>query len=90
MGNISTYDVVIVDMLTETSVSILKKVIADINGIPTQIGQNWRRAYVNSPIGRNQISEELAEPYLSAVMAVWGDTPTVEDTEENSESEASE
>ena len=27
--------------------------------------------------GRKEINEELSEPYLSAVMTVWGDTPTV-------------
>ena len=47
------------------------------DGIKYFVGDIHRRAYVNSEDGRKEINEELAEPYLSAVMTVWGDTPTV-------------
>lgn len=72
------------DMLTVQSVSILKQEFAVINDVETQIGQNHRKAFVNSEKGRKAIAEYLAEPYLSSVMAVWGDVPTVidEETEE--------
>ena len=49
------------------------------NDVETQIGQNHRKAFVNSTSGREAIAEYLTEPYLSSVMAVWGDLPTVID-----------
>ena len=36
-------------------------------------------AYVNSPTGRKQLSEILPEEYVTAVLALWGETPTVSD-----------
>ena len=41
------------------------------------IGDIFRRSYANSANGRKQVQEEIAEPYFSAVMAVWGEEPTV-------------
>ena len=79
MATIDTYEKITVDMLTTDSVSILRRTFATINDEETQIGDNWRRSYINSEAGRLQISEELEEPYLSSVMQVWGDTPTVEE-----------
>lgn len=70
------------DMLTVQSVSILKQEFAVINDVETQIGQNHRKAFVNSEKGRKAIAEYLTEPYLSSVMAVWGDVPTVIDEAE--------
>ena len=75
-----------IDRLNENSVSILKQEFAVINDVETQIGQNHRKAFVNSEKGRKAIAEYLAEPYLSSVMAVWGDVPVIdEDIEEMEE-----
>lgn len=65
------------DMLTTDSVSVKKQQYINQEGIEYIVGRPWRRAYVNSEEGRRKIQEELPEPYLSAVMAVWGDEPTV-------------
>lgn len=81
MASIETYDNITIDRLTKDSVSILRKTMVDLNGQPTQVGDNFRRAYTNSIKGREYLSSDLSEPYLSAVMTVWGDTPTVEDPE---------
>ena len=59
------------------SVSVLTKNFIEYNGTKFQVGGNHRKAYVNSERGRKEIMSELGEPYLSAVMAVWGDNPTV-------------
>jgi len=67
------------DMLTENSVSIKKQKYIVDNGEEYPVGQPWRRAYVNSERGRQQVQEEVPEPYRSAIFAVWGDTPTIED-----------
>ena len=72
------------DMLTPNSVSIKKQQHVEINGVEYPIGEPWRRAYVNSPSGRQQVQDEVPEPYRAAIFAVWGDTPTVADPVEES------
>jgi len=75
------------DMLTPNSVSIKKQQHVEINGVEYPIGDPWRRAYVNSSSGRQQVQDEVPEPYRSAIFAVWGDTPTVADPVEVPEAE---
>ena len=65
------------DMLTQDSVSLKKQQYATVDGKEYPIGEPWRRAYINSVQGRIQVQSEVTEPYLSAIMAVWGETPTV-------------
>jgi hypothetical protein len=67
------------DMLTQDSVSLKKQQYIEQDGKEYEIGQPWRRAYVNSAQGREQVEAEVPEPYKSAIFAVWGDSPTVED-----------
>lgn len=68
------------DMLTADGVSIKKQNYATVDGAEYTIDDPWRKAYVNSERGRTE-AQEIPEPYLSAIMAVWGDTPTVVDTD---------
>lgn len=72
------------DMLTQNSVSILKQKFIDIDGVETQVGGNIRNAYVNDENGRAILSEILPAEYYNAVMAVWGDVPTVVNEQEDS------
>ena len=65
------------DELDVYKVSVETKQFVEVDGVLYQIGTPHRRAYSNSSQDRLLISEELAEPYLSAVMAVWDDEPTV-------------
>ncbi len=81
MAAINVSEKITIDMLSSDSVSILKRTVTEINGQSVQVGEDWRKAFVNSKSGRAEISEALGEPYLSSVMAVWGDTPTVEEEE---------
>lgn len=67
------------DMLTEESVSVRKQRLVELDGTEYPVGEPWRRAYVNSPSGRQQVMDEVAEPYRSAIFAVWGNEPTVVD-----------
>ena len=70
------------DMLTQDSVSVKKQTYIDYNGQQYPIGEPWRRAYVNSIQGRQQVVDELPIAQVNAIMAVWGDSPTeVEETE---------
>jgi hypothetical protein len=88
MATIETYTEIILDMLTTESVSVLTREFADINGVKTQIGTNMRKAYVNSPMGREMIAKELPEEYVNTVLTLWGETATIQDPpkpEENME-----
>lgn len=67
------------DMLTKDSVSIKKQQYTIIDGVEYPIGEIWRRAYVNSIHGRSEVEVEVSEPYKTAIMAIWGNTPTVTD-----------
>lgn len=77
-----------VDMLTTDSVSILTQKFIDVDGVETQVGQNHRCAYVNSETGRNALQSTEPEEVVTAVFAIWGDTPIVsepKEVEENAE-----
>lgn len=78
MATVEVTDKIKITELTPDSVSILKQQFADINGTSTQVGSNWRRAYVNSTEGRAQVEQEVEDPYKSAIMAMWGEQPTVQ------------
>lgn len=65
------------DMLTQTSVSVLRQNYIELNGVETQVGGNVRNAYENDETGREILKNTLPEEYYNAVMSVWGDTPTV-------------
>lgn len=81
MATIETYTEITLDLLTQNGVSVLTKTYADINGVKTQLGANHRKAYGNSPIGRELLAKDLPETYYNAVLVVWGDTPTLTDPE---------
>lgn len=67
-----------VDMLTTDSVSILtQKFIVD-DGEIVQVGKNHRKGYENSAVGRAELQEKEPPEVVNAVLAIWGDTPTVE------------
>lgn len=68
------------DLLNKNSVSVKTVEKAVVNLVERTIGTS-RKAYANSPIGRQQITDELPEQYANAVFAVWGDEPTVADPE---------
>lgn len=75
-----------VDMLTKDSVSILTQYFTELNGQTQQVGENHRRAYVNSVEGRIDLIENEPNNVSNSVLAIWGDTPTVSTAEETSES----
>ena len=68
------------DMLTETGVSVKTQKYIEDGGVEYAVGDPHRCAYINSERGRREIAAALPEPYLSAVMTVWGDRPAVEDS----------
>lgn len=76
---------VTLDMLTNESVSVLRQQFVNINGVDMQVGENVRNAYANSVNGREELKKVLSEEYCNAVMAVWGENPTVKDPTESEE-----
>jgi hypothetical protein len=70
-----------IDALTSDSVSVRVQKYVEVEGTEYPIGEPWRRAYVNSSSGRQQVQDEVPEPYRSAIFAVWGDTPTVTESD---------
>lgn len=71
-------ELISLDELNQNSVSVVTKKYIEEDGIKYFIGDIHRKAYINSADGRLEVKNELTEPYLSAVMSVWGDIPTVE------------
>ncbi len=69
----------IVDMLTADSVSILTQKFMKDDGEIVQVGKNHRKGYVNSGSGRAELQEKEPAEVVEAVLAIWGDTPTVQD-----------
>ena len=70
---------IVLDALSPDSVSIKTERVVTVEGETFVLGNPHRCAYINSRAGRERLHEEVAEPYLSAVLAVWGDTPTLEE-----------
>ena len=74
------------DMLTQDSVSVLKQQFLTFNNAEMQVGSNIRNTYMNSVSGRAALKIALQDEYYNAVIAIWGDTPTVDESvEEESE-----
>lgn len=69
------------DTLTKNSVSIKKQNYINQNGVEYAIGEIWRKAYVNSIRGRQEVESEVEEPYKAVIFMMWGDTPTVTEEE---------
>lgn len=66
------------DMLSKDSVSLEKRQYIIQDGKEYTVGEPWRSTYYNSVSGRQQVQEEVPEPYKSVIMLLWGDTPTFE------------
>ena len=68
---------IMLDNLNQDSVCVVKQTFVEYMGQTYPIGEKWRRAYVNSTRGRKQVAEELPIAQVNAIMAVWGNNPTV-------------
>ena len=68
------------DVLNEYSVTVKTQKYMELEGEELNVGELHARAYANSERGRAELAEEVSEPYLSAVLSVWGEEPTVDET----------
>lgn len=79
----NTKNIITLDNLTADSVSVkTQRTLLEDNNIETLLGEPHRKAYINSESGRQKLVAEVEEPYKSAILNVWGSTPTVTETEE--------
>ena len=67
------------DVLNEYSVTVKTQQYIDIEGEELNVGEIHARAYANSERGRAELAEDVPEPYLSAVLAVWGEESKVKE-----------
>lgn len=69
--------IITLDALCVDSVSILRQEFDDEGN---QIGYNQRNAYMNTAQSRSELQQELPEEKYQELIAVWGETPTVDET----------
>ena len=74
----------ILEQLTADSVNVVTVSYAKVNSKNCEIGRE-RMSYPNSTIGRELISKALPKEYLSAVLVVWGETPTMDNPKNKEE-----
>lgn len=67
------------DALNENSVTVKTQQYIEVDGKALHVGELHARAYMNSERGRAELAEEVSEPYLSAVLSVWGDESKVKE-----------
>ncbi len=73
---------VYLDMLALDSVIIKKQHYIVADGKEYAVGEPWRRSYMNTERGREQMQTEVAEPYKTIILMMWGSVPTItEETE---------
>ena len=65
------------DMLTNDSVSILKQQYITIDGTDIKVGDNILNAFMNTHTERELLRTKLPEEFYNAVIAVWGNYPTI-------------
>ena len=66
--------------LIADSVSIESQHHYCVGGENLPMGEPHRRAYINSPKGREELqAAEIPDNYKKAILEIWGKKPTVED-----------
>lgn len=65
------------ELLNQDSVSVVFVKCIEYEGQKLQVGEAIRTGYVNSAGGREELKEQVKEPYRGAILAVWGDKPTI-------------
>ena len=63
--------------LYEDGVTIRKQKTYTEDNVEYKVGLPICKSYSNSISGRDAIGKEVVEPFLSAILAVWGSSPTV-------------
>ena len=72
---------IMLDQLTENGVSIMTQKYVVSDGVSYDAGPPHRCSFPNSERGRVEIESVLTGQHLTAVMAIWGEVPTVTEQE---------
>ena len=83
MTSITLYEKISIDTLTMDGVNTKKQYYVINGGVEYVAGNIVGKMYRNSEQGRAAVITDLPEQYATAIMAVWGDTPTVTEEESN-------
>lgn len=73
-----TKETIIIDRLSSDSVNIMRRKYVVADGVEYLLTKT-SDGYSNNALDRARLAADVPEPYLSGVMAVWGDTPTKAD-----------
>lgn len=65
--------------LTTDGVIVMTQKYVTVDGVNYTIGIPNAKGYANSAQGRREAQTEVPEPFVSAIIAMWGDSPTVTD-----------
>lgn len=65
--------------LDANSVTLIKQNYVTVEGAEYNAGQPAAVSYINSTNGRAEVESDVIDPYKTAIFAVWGDTPTVDE-----------
>ncbi len=61
-----------IDNLTTETVSVKTQKVISVDGTAYPLGEPHRCAYANTDESKNQMINDVPEPYLSAILDVWG------------------
>lgn len=75
------YEKITLDMLTRDGVSVKTQQYIQSGGVEYAMGSPSRRSFVNSERGRADVAKAFDEQYITAIMAMWGESPTVTEQE---------
>ena len=67
-----------IDGLTTDKVSVSRQRHIKLGEYKYSIEMPCRTAFENSIKGREELMSQIEEPYLSAILAVWGTEPTIQ------------
>lgn len=75
-------ETITISSLDAFSATVQRQKTAEIGGKQYAIGPKHSVSYVNSLSGRQEVQRREPETIAAAAMAMWGDTPTVEEPRE--------
>lgn len=68
-----------IEHLDQYTVSIAKRRYVIIESEKLYLDGDLTEVYINSVLERVTVQENIPAPYITAIMAIWGDQPTTED-----------
>jgi len=87
-SNSEIHEIFRLDDLNQNSVSVKRQSFLCQGDERSPVGEPHRRAYTNSKIGREMLKEDgIDDNFINAILAIWGEIPTVEDYDHSEEVE---